>query len=133
MWSKGLIGLFAATALAIVLCWGGGETPVSCGDAILASRAAVTAVEQSNALVALADQGERPECVDHLPALGLEAPAAMRRWPGDASVQAWACTAVRTLSANGTREVRMVMRAPWSCFSRRGHSQRRCARPGRRL
>jgi hypothetical protein len=103
MRGKGLVGLLATTALAIVLCGGAPwatpwATPVSCGDAILASRAAVTADEQANALLTLIDQVHRAKCDDVLPALSLEAPAAMRRWPGDLGVQGAACSLVMHLA-----------------------------------
>jgi hypothetical protein len=124
MRGRGLMGLLATAALAIVLCWGGGggggqghlSAPRSkeyedevwgspCREAILASRKALTPAMQARALKALREEGERPECVDHLPALSLQAPAAMRRWPGIADVQVQACALIESVTTGGASEV----------------------------
>jgi hypothetical protein len=71
-----------------------------CWDAVLASRAADTALDHALALTVVTEQGTKPECADVLPALSLEAPRAMRRWPDEMWVQATACLLVTSLVTN---------------------------------
>jgi hypothetical protein len=101
MRGKVLVGLIATAALAIVLRWvGGGGDP--CGDAILASRAAVTVQEQAFALITLEGLADQSACADVLPALGLEASAVMRRWSGEAVMNGAACSLIVLLAEQDT-------------------------------
>jgi hypothetical protein len=76
-----------------------------CWDAILASRRANTSGSAAAALVSLQAHANRPECAASLTALSLEAPEAMRRWPGDAGVHSAACWLVYNVTRNRTAEV----------------------------